>query len=127
MNIKLKPVWIALALASTGALAAPVNDWYVGAGGGWAIAHDLGDFGKDASKDATALTLFGGYNFTENLGGELGYLSTGDWDVQGTDFSSKGATLCCRWGITSCSNQGFFLSQKVLRGEGCGSGNQAGP
>ncbi|WP_447825141.1 OmpA family protein [Aeromonas salmonicida] len=93
MNIKLKPVWIALALASTGALAAPVNDWYVGAGGGWAIAHDLGDFGKDASKDATALTLFGGYNFTENLGAELGYLSTGDWDVQGTDFSSQGATL----------------------------------
>ncbi|WP_170921845.1 outer membrane beta-barrel protein, partial [Aeromonas salmonicida] len=93
MNIKLKPVWIALALASAGALAAPVNDWYVGAGGGWAIAHDLGDFGKDASKDATALTLFGGYNFTENLGAELGYLSTGDWDVQGTDFSSQGATL----------------------------------
>ncbi|WP_277395103.1 hypothetical protein, partial [Aeromonas media] len=23
---------------------------------------------------------FVGYNFTENLGAELGYLSTGDWD-----------------------------------------------
>ncbi|MBO2903178.1 outer membrane beta-barrel protein, partial [Aeromonas dhakensis] len=93
MNIKVKPVWIALALAATGAQAAPDNDWYAGVGGGWAIAHDLGDFGKDASKDATALSLFGGYNFTENLGGELGYLSTGNWDVQGNDFSSQGATL----------------------------------
>lgn len=68
MNIRVKPVWIALALAATGAQAAPDNDWYAGVGGGWAIAHDLGDFGKDASKDATALSLFGGYNFTENLG-----------------------------------------------------------
>ena len=93
MNIRVKPVWIALALAATGAQAAPDNDWYAGVGGGWAIAHDLGDFGKDASKDATALSLFGGYNFTENLGAELGYLSTGDWDVQGNDFSSQGATL----------------------------------
>lgn len=93
MNIRLKPVWIALALAATAAQAAPVNDWYLGAGGGWAIAHDLGDFGQDASKDATAITAFGGYNFTENLGVELGYLSAGDWDVKGTDFSSQGATL----------------------------------
>ncbi|MEG0008174.1 MAG: OmpA family protein [Aeromonas sp.] len=93
MNIRLKPVWIALALATGAAQAAPVHDWYLGAGGGWAIAHDLGDFSQDVSKDATAITAFGGYNFTENLGAELGYLSTGDWDIAGNDFSSQGATL----------------------------------
>ncbi|MGN5137575.1 OmpA family protein [Aeromonas sp. 164P] len=93
MNIRVKPVWIALALASTGAQAVPVHDWYAGIGGGWAIAHDLNDFSQDASKDATALSLFGGYNFTENLGAEIGYLSTGDWDISGHDFNSKGATL----------------------------------
>jgi len=93
MNIRVKPVWIALALASTGAQAVPVHDWYAGVGGGWAIAHDLNDFSQDVSKDATALSLFGGYNFTENLGAEIGYLSTGDWDISGHDFNSKGATL----------------------------------
>ena len=93
MNIRVKPVWIALALASTGAQAVPVHDWYAGVGGGWAIAHDLNDFSQNVSKDATALSLFGGYNFTENLGAEIGYLSTGDWDISGHDFNSKGATL----------------------------------
>lgn len=93
MNIRVKPVWIALALASTGAQAVPVHDWYAGVGGGWAIAHDLNDFSQDVSKDATALSLFGGYNFTENLGAEIGYLSTGDWDISGHDFNSKGATM----------------------------------
>ncbi|QXB02174.1 OmpA family protein [Aeromonas sp. FDAARGOS 1416] len=93
MNIRVKPVWIALALASTGAQAEPVHDWYAGVGGGWAIAHNLNDFSQDVGKDATALSLFGGYNFTENLGAEIGYLSTGDWDISGHDFNSKGATL----------------------------------
>ena len=93
MNIRVKPVWIALALASTGAQAEPVHDWYAGIGGGWAIAHNLNDFSQDVGKDATALSLFGGYNFTENLGAEIGYLSTGDWDISGHDFNSKGATL----------------------------------
>ncbi|MGL4506296.1 MAG: OmpA family protein [Aeromonas sobria] len=93
MNIRVKPVWIALALASTGVQAEPVHDWYAGVGGGWAIAHNLNDFSQDVGKDATALSLFGGYNFTENLGAEIGYLSTGDWDISGHDFNSKGATL----------------------------------
>ncbi|MGH1408639.1 MAG: OmpA family protein [Aeromonas sp.] len=93
MNIRVKPVWIALALASTGAQAEPIHDWYAGVGGGWAIAHNLNDFSQDVSKDATALSLFGGYNFTENLGAEIGYLSTGDWNIGGTNFNSKGATL----------------------------------
>ncbi|MFM4677591.1 OmpA family protein [Aeromonas media] len=95
MNIRLKPVWIALALAlATGAAqAAPVHDWYIGAGAGWAWAHDLDDFSKDVSNDDTAYNAFAGYNFTENLGAELGYLSGGDWDVNGHEFSNQGATL----------------------------------
>ncbi|MGN5148755.1 OmpA family protein [Aeromonas enteropelogenes] len=93
MNKTLKPVWLAVALAVTLPSAAHANDWYGGIGGGVAIAHDLDDFSQDADKNATALSLFGGYNFNENLGAELGYLSTGDWDINGTDFNSKGATL----------------------------------
>ncbi|KTA94243.1 membrane protein [Aeromonas salmonicida subsp. smithia] len=94
MKMKMAPALIALAIAAMGtSTAQAADDWYTGIGAGWAYGHDLNDFGKDADKDATALTLFGGYNFTENLGAELGYLSTGDWDVQGTDFSSQGATL----------------------------------
>lgn len=93
MNIRLKPIWIALALATTTAQAGPVNDWYIGAGGGWASAHDIDDFGQDASSDADVFLGYGGYNFTENLGVELGYLSTGDWEVQDTDFSNQGVTL----------------------------------
>lgn len=94
MNNTLKPVWLAVALAVTlPSVARANNDWYGGVGGGVAIAHDLNDFSQNADKNATALSLFGGYNFTENLGAELGYLSTGDWDINGTDFNSKGATL----------------------------------
>lgn len=48
---------------------------------------------RDVDKDATAIDAFVGYNFTENLGAELGYLSTGDWDIAGNDFNSQGATL----------------------------------
>ena len=93
MNIRLKPVWIALVLATGAAQAAPVHDWSIGAGAGWAWAHDLDDFSKDVSNDDTAYNAFAGYNFTENLGAELGYLSGGDWDVNGHEFSNQGATL----------------------------------
>lgn len=99
MNIRLKPIWIALALATGAAQAAPAHDWYIGAGAGWAWAHDIDDFkigsqtvqGVDDSDNA--YNAFVGYNFTENLGAELGYLSGGDWDVNGHEFSNQGATL----------------------------------
>lgn len=99
MNIRLKPIWIALALATGAAQAAPAHDWYIGAGAGWAWAHDIDDFkigtqtvqGVDDSDNA--YNAFVGYNFTENLGAELSYLSGGDWDVNGHEFSNQGATL----------------------------------
>ena len=92
MNIRLKPVWIAWHwrrvpprrhLFTTG-----MWGW-----GGWAFAHDIDDFSQDVGKDATAINAFVGYNYNENLGAELGYLSTGDWDIAGQDFNQQGATL----------------------------------
>jgi len=76
MNIRLKPIWIALALATGAAQAAPAHDWYIGAGAGWAWAHDIDDFkigtqtvqGVDDSDNA--YNAFVGYNFTENLGAD---------------------------------------------------------
>ena len=44
------------------------------------------------TKDATALSLFGGYNFTENFAAELGYLYAGKAGVDGVDFKTQGAT-----------------------------------
>lgn len=93
MKNPIKPVWLAVALAVTATPAAQANDWYAGIGGGTAIAHGLDDFSQNADKNATALSLFGGYNVNQNLGAELGYLSAGDWDIRGTDFNSKGVTL----------------------------------
>ncbi|MGL5295190.1 MAG: OmpA family protein [Aeromonas sp.] len=89
MNLTLKPVLIALALASAGVHAAPLNDWYAGVGAGVAFAPGLD--GDDS--DAATYSVFGGYNFTENFGAELGYLAAGNWDTRGGDFNSKGATL----------------------------------
>ncbi|MFM4804900.1 porin OmpA [Aeromonas bivalvium] len=97
MKMKVAPTLIALALAAAGSTAAQAadNDWYTGIAAGWAYTHDLEDFGKnaDVDKDATALSLFGGYNFTENFGAELGYLYAGKAGIDGVDFTSKGATL----------------------------------
>ena len=78
MKMKMAPALIALAIAAMGtSTAQAANDWYTGIGAGWAYGHDLNDFGKDADKDATALSLFGGYNFNDNFGAELGYLYAG--------------------------------------------------
>ncbi|MDO2946912.1 OmpA family protein [Aeromonas simiae] len=77
------------------ALAAPsqAGDWYVGAGGGASIAHDLKDLGSDVDKHGTAFNVFVGYNVNDYFGGELGYLYTGKWQVDDEDFKSQGATL----------------------------------
>ena len=94
MKMKMAPALIALAIAAMGtSTAQAANDWYTGIGAGWAYGHDLNDFGKDADKDATALSLFGGYNFNDNFGAELGYLYAGKGGVDGVDFKTQGATL----------------------------------
>lgn len=74
MKMKMAPTLIALAIAAMGTTTAQAaDDWYTGMGAGWAYGHDLDTFGQDADKDATALSLFGGYNFTENFAAELGF------------------------------------------------------
>lgn len=94
MKMKMAPTLIALAVAAMGTSAAQAaDDWYLGMGAGWAYGHQLDNFGLDADKDATALSLFGGYNFTENFGAELGYLYAGKGGVDGADFKTQGATL----------------------------------
>ncbi|WP_421187904.1 porin OmpA [Aeromonas enteropelogenes] len=95
MKIKMAPTLIALAIAATGTTAQAAGDWYTGIGAGWAYAHDLDNNvqGLDVDKDATALSLFGGYNFTENFGAELGYLYAGKGGIDGADFKTQGATL----------------------------------
>ncbi|MGL6052825.1 MAG: porin OmpAII [Aeromonas salmonicida] len=92
--MKMAPALIALAIAAMGtSTAQAADDWYTGIGAGWAYGHDLNDFGKDADKDATALSLFGGYNFNDYYAAELGYLYTGKAGVDGVDFKTQGATL----------------------------------
>jgi len=57
------------------------------------IALAITAMGLDADKDATAISLFGGYNFTENFAAELGYLYAGKGGVDGVDFKTQGGTL----------------------------------
>lgn len=93
MKLKMAPTLIALALAAAGTTAQAADDWYTGVGAGWAYTHGLDDFGKDTDKDATALSLFGGYNFNDYYAAELGYLYAGKAGVDGADFKTQGATL----------------------------------
>ncbi|EKP0307319.1 porin OmpA [Aeromonas veronii] len=94
MKMKMAPTLIALAIAAIGSSTAQAaNDWYTGIGAGWAYAHNLDDFGKDTDKEATALSLFGGYNFNDYYAAELGYLYAGKAGVDGVDFKTQGATL----------------------------------
>ncbi|HEH9427734.1 TPA: porin OmpA [Aeromonas sobria] len=94
MKLKMAPTLIALALAAAGTTAQATDDWYTGIGAGWAYAHGLDDVkGLDTDKDATALSLFGGYNFNDYYAAELGYLYAGSAGVDGTDFKTQGATL----------------------------------
>lgn len=94
MKLKMAPTLIALALAAAGTTAQAAGDWYTGIGAGWAYAHNLDDVkGLDTDKDATALSLFGGYNFNDYYAAELGYLYAGSAGVDGTDFKTQGATL----------------------------------
>ncbi|ATU97128.1 porin OmpAII [Aeromonas salmonicida] len=94
MKMKMTPALIALAIAAMGtSTTQAADDWYTGIGAGWAYGHDLNDFGKDADKDASALSLFGGYNFNDYYAAELGYLYTGKAGVDGVDFKTQGATL----------------------------------
>jgi OOP family OmpA-OmpF porin len=93
MNKKVAPSLIAVAIAALGATAAQADDWYGGVGAGWSQFRDLSKVDGNADENATAVSLFGGYNFTENFGAELGYLYGGRAEADDQSFRSQGATL----------------------------------
>jgi len=94
MKITSLSTLIALALSAVGTSAHATTDWYGGIGAGGAYAHGLEDIGgSNADKDAAALSLFGGYNFNDYYGAELGYLYAGKAGVDGVDFKAQGVTL----------------------------------
>ncbi|MEG0010346.1 MAG: porin OmpA [Aeromonas sp.] len=93
MNLRLKPVWIALALASTVAHAS--DDIYFGAGVGAAHFNGLNKVEgvESGTEDAAATNLFMGYNFNEYFGTELGYQYAGRGNTDGDRYENQGATL----------------------------------
>ncbi|MGL5813008.1 MAG: OmpA family protein [Aeromonas sp.] len=93
MNVRLKPVWIALALATTAAHAS--DDIYFGAGVGATHFNGLNKINgvNTGEEDAAAANIFAGYNFNEYFGSELGYQYTGRGNTDGNRYESQGATL----------------------------------
>ncbi|PJG57658.1 OmpA family protein [Aeromonas cavernicola] len=93
MNNNITSVRLAVALVVALPTTALADDWYGGIGAGVAIGHDLAALSQAVDKNQTALALFGGYTLNQYIGAELGYLSTGDWQINGSDFKSQGVTL----------------------------------
>ena len=96
MNLRLTPVWIALALATTAAHA--TDDIYFGAGVGAAHFNGLNNAAVETgTEDAAATNLFMGYNFNETFGAELGYQYAGRGNTNGginnNAYENQGATL----------------------------------
>ncbi|MFM4994523.1 MULTISPECIES: porin OmpA [Aeromonas] len=97
MNLRLKPIWIALALATTTAQA--TDDIYFGAGVGAAHFNGLNNVEgvESATEDAFAGNLFMGYNFNETFGAELGYQYAGRGSTNGginnNTYETQGGTL----------------------------------
>ena len=96
MNLRLTPVWIALALATTAAHA--TDDIYFGAGVGAAHFNGLNNAAVETgTEDAAATNLFMGYNFNETFGAELGYQYAGRGNtnsgINNNAYENQGATL----------------------------------
>ncbi|MGL5949262.1 MAG: OmpA family protein [Aeromonas sp.] len=107
MNRALKPLWVAMLMAAPLALQSGTasaedgalwgspswGDWYGGVHAGAGIAHDISDLSSNVDKKAPVFSVFGGYNFSENFGAELGYLWSKDWHVANEPLRSQGLTL----------------------------------
>ena len=93
MNLRLTPVWIVLALATTAAHA--TDDIYFGAGVGAAHFNGLNKVEgvESGTEDAFTGNLFMGYNFNETFGAELGYQYAGRGSADGERYENQGATL----------------------------------
>ncbi|AEY02220.1 major outer membrane protein OmpAII [Oceanimonas sp. GK1] len=83
---------IAMALATAGMSAGvQANDWYLGAGAGYADYEDIDRNNVDADDNAAAVSLFGGYNFNQYFGTELGFTNFGgDADTRALNLSAIG-------------------------------------
>ncbi|WMC09356.1 OmpA family protein [Oceanimonas pelagia] len=83
---------IAMALASAGLSAGvQANDWYLGAGAGYADYEDIDRNNTGADDNAEAVSLFGGYNFNQYFGAELGFSNYGgDADTRALNLSAIG-------------------------------------
>lgn len=92
MNKTVAPSLIAIALATAGvATSVQANDWYLGAGAGYAQYEDLKRDNPDADSDEASISMFGGYNFNQYFGAELGFNRfRGDVDANTANLSAIG-------------------------------------
>ncbi|ATG73325.1 cell envelope biogenesis protein OmpA [Zobellella denitrificans] len=92
MKKTVAPSLISIALATAGiSSAVQANDWYLGAGAGYANYEDIDSHIADADEDAEAVTMFGGYNFNQYFGAELGFNHFGgDADAKALNLSAIG-------------------------------------
>ncbi|MDP5291490.1 OmpA family protein [Oceanimonas sp. CHS3-5] len=65
---------IAMALATAGMSAGvQANDWYLGGGAGLANFEDIQEVLPEVKDETNSVSAFGGYNFNQHFGTELGY------------------------------------------------------
>ncbi|NHI01482.1 OmpA family protein [Oceanimonas sp. MB9] len=92
MKKTVAPSLIAIALAAAGvSVGAQANDWYLGAGAGYADYEDIDRNNSGLDNDSEAVSLFGGYNFNQYFGTELGFTNFGgDADTRALNLSAIG-------------------------------------
>ncbi|WP_375057783.1 OmpA family protein [Zobellella sp. DQSA1] len=92
MKKTVAPSLIAIALATAGVSAGvQANDWYLGAGAGYAHYEDLKRDVPGASNDREAISVFTGYNFNQYFGAEFGFNHfSGTVDTQALNLSAIG-------------------------------------
>lgn len=92
MKKTVAPTLIAMALAAAGiSTSVQANDWYLGAGAGYAQYEDIDENNSNLDEDGQALSLFTGYNFNQYFGAELGFNYFGeDADTKALNLSAIG-------------------------------------
>ncbi|ART79571.1 OmpA family protein [Oceanisphaera avium] len=92
MKKTVAPTLIAMAIAAAGiSTTAQANDWYLGAGAGYADTSDIERNDTGLSGDGEAVSLFTGYNFSDYFGTELGFTRFGqDVDTNALTLSAIG-------------------------------------
>lgn len=73
MKKTVAPTMLAMALAAGMSSSVMANDWYLGGGAGLANFEDIQDHLPAVKDETGAINAFGGYNFNQYFGTELGY------------------------------------------------------